>query len=473
VLGYLQSDDSSATGEPAFRYRLQDYRGVVGIEGAFDDDLRGVAGEKAVLVNNLGYRQSENVWSPAEPGRNVVLTLDVPTQQAAERALRSLGPETRGAIVVMDPNSGDIYAMASSPVYDPNVWLSPITTNQSEFLNDPKLRPQINRAVQGYYPPGSIFKVVTSLALLEHGLKPEEEYAVEPNPQNPAKGAIHVGNRLIHDTVSPGQYNFRRAFAKSSNSYFIHSGLQMPNCLDEILRVAQMLHLGERTGLPTKQEVPGSVPTREWRAKHGIAGWTDGDTANVCIGQGPVTVTPLQMAVMTSAIANGGTVYWPRLVSRTEPQDPLDDSPIRTVPKGRVRDTLHVTRRTIDLIRDGMLADVEDPEGTGKRADVPGWNLCGKTGSAEVQKGNVTVDRITWFASYAPYESPRYVVVVMVESGSSGGLTCAPLAQQIYLALQKREKASTLRRGPGSAAQAAPAAAGLVSAPSGKYSTAP
>jgi penicillin-binding protein 2 len=200
------------------------------------------------------------------------------------------------------------------------------------------------------------------------------------------------------------------------------------------VRIGQRLHLGERTGLPTGQEVSGSFPsTRRIRV-----GWTPGDTANLCIGQGFIDVTPLQMAVVVGAIANGGKVVWPRLVSRIEPIEPQREEPVVRFPAGRVRDELGVRPSTLQLIRDAMVADVEEREGTGKGAFVPGFRVCGKTGTAQVAR-NHGIDHTTWFVSYAPYEAPRYVVVVMVESGKSGGSTCAPLAKKIYQTIQAQE----------------------------------
>lgn len=423
VLGYLVRDDSSAVDEDAFfNYRLPDYRGRVGIEGAFDQDLRGKAGVKSVLVNSLGYRQAEDIWTPAEPGRNVVLTLDLGVQQAAESALRTLGSDTRGAVVVLDPHSGDLLALASAPAYDPNAFVPAITPQEYARLSDPALRPQINRATQENYQPGSIFKIVTALACLESGLNPNE---VIYNP-----GYIYVGRRFINDLAPPGPYDFKRAFLKSSNTYFITNGLQAG--IEAIIRIGQRLHLGERTGLPTGQEVPGNLPS----LRRVRAGWSPGDTANICIGQGEVDVTPLQMALMAAAIANGGKVLWPRLVSRIEPADPhRGDTPVQ-FPAGRIRDELGVQPRTLEVLREAMVADVEDREGTGRAAAVPGLRVCGKTGTAQVTDARRrVVDHTTWFVSYAPYEAPRWVVVVMVESGRSGGATCAPLAQLIYRAL--------------------------------------
>lgn len=427
LVGYLTRDDSSAKDEDAFfNYRLPDYRGRVGIEGSFDDVLRGRAGVKSVLVNSMGYRQSETVWAPAEPGKNVHLTVDLYVQQATERALQEIGSDPRGAAVVLDPRTGDVFALASVPFFDPNQFIPFINQEDYLRLQDPTLRPQINRAVQENYAPGSIFKVVIGLACLETGLDPEESL------YNP--GYIRLGRRYINDLAKPGYYDFRRGFLKSSNFYFITNGLRAG--VEKIIELGEHLHLGQRTGLPTNQEVPGNFPSLTSIER----GWGIGDTANLCIGQGMIDVTPLQMAVMTAAVANGGKVLTPRLVDRIEPSTRYSDEPVQHFPSGQVRDELGVSARSLHIVREAMLADVEDPEGTGRAAGLPGLSVCGKTGTAQVTNSkNQVIDQITWFISFAPYEKPRYVVVVMVESGASGGATCAPVARKIYRALLDRE----------------------------------
>ena len=159
------------------------------------------------------------------------------------------------------------------------------------------------------------------------------------------------------------------------------------------------------------------------------------------IGQDPVLVTPLQVAVLTSAIANGGKVLWPRLVERIEPHDPTSGEQPIVFPSGRVRDELGVSQRSLNTLYEGMLADTEDPEGTGKHAVVPGLRICGKTGTAQIQnERNVKTGQTTWFASFAPYGNPRWAVVVMVEDGASGGDTCSPVAKPIYQALLERDR---------------------------------
>lgn len=436
ILGYLKRDDNSAEGEDAdFDYRLPDFKGEVGVEAVFDQELRGIAGVKTVLVNNLNYRQSETVQSPAISGKSLVLTIDLRIQRAADNALRDVAARlghTRSAAVVLDCQSGDILALASSPSYDPNQFLKKLSAEEWEKLNDPKLTPILNRASQGIYPPGSIFKIVVGLAALEAGLDPKE---VLHSP-----GFYQLGRRQIRDTAQAGDYDFRRALIKSSNTYFIEHGLQTGR--DRLIEMGRQFFLGQPTGIPTRQDQRGFFPSPEWiqaQRQHGRP-WMDGNTANLCIGQGDIAVSPLQMAVMTAAVANGGKVFAPRLVQRLEARDPASGrSQVTTFPI-HLRGELKVNPQNLQIIRDAMLDDVQDPEGTGTLAAVPGFPICGKTGTAQYPRAR-GMDHIVWFVSFAPYESPLYVVVVMVESGASGGLTCAPAAGQIYREIVKRDRA--------------------------------
>jgi penicillin-binding protein 2 len=435
LLGYVLRDDSSKEGEEAyFNYYLPDYRGQVGIEAGYDTELRGHAGMVAVLVNNLGYRQTENVGSQAEPGDNVVLTMDLDIQQAAENSLVAhRGADARAAIVVMDVRTGDVLALVSSPAVNPDY-----SANDPVRLSDPKLRPQINRATYENYMPGSIFKPITALAALENGLNPDEVYQVQPDPAEPWHGCIFVGARKIKDTVPPGPYTLKRAIVQSSNAYFIFNGLRTG--IENIVRLGEKFHLGQREDLPTHQDAKGSFPTLE-RIKS--PDWRDGDSANICFGQGEVAITPMQIAVVYSAIANGGKVLYPRFVERIEPQDPTSTEGRTVFPARRVREDLGLHPRSYKILRDALLAETEDPEGTGRAAPVPGMRVCGKTGTAQVKnEQGVMIFHNYWFASFAPYESPRYAVVVMVqsESGGSGGLVCAPIAHDIYEAILKKEK---------------------------------
>ena len=428
VLGHLQFDDSSQEGEEAFfSFRPPDYRGVVGIEYGFDKALRGMAGAKSVLVNNAGYRQTENIWSPAEPGSNVVLTIDLRIQQVAEQALQVFGPATRGAAVVLDVRNGDILALVSSPPYDPNSYIPRLSHAAHQRIAE--LRAEKNRATQENYAAGSIFKPIVGLACLEAGLNPR---ATLYNP-----GYIFVGRKCFGDLAPAGTYDFRRALKMSCNTYFISNGVYRAG-ISNIVRLAQRFHLGERTGLPTRQEVSGNFPS----LKRVSSGWHPADTGNLCIGQGPMDVTPIQMAVVTAAIANGGKVLRPRLVQRMEPQGLAWAGPMRN-PAAEVRDELDVKPRNLQILREAMLADVEDADGTGARAAVPGLRIAGKTGTAEVKDaGGAAIADITWFISFAPYEDSRYAVVAMVEGGKSGGYTCAPIVQKIYTVIQEIDRSA-------------------------------
>lgn len=440
VLGYLRHDDSSEEGEDAFfNYRLPDYSGVTGVEGNFDAELHGHAGVESVLVNSQGYRQSEDIGSPPQPGYNVVLTLDLDIQKAAEESLvRHQGTNAHAAIVVMNVRTGDVLAMVSSPTFDPNDFAQGISAEKWEEMQ--ATTAEKNRATFENYAPGSIFKTVVALAALENGLNPNEIYHVEPNPENPGHGCIYIGRRKIGDTAPPGDYNFQRAFIHSSNSYFITNGLRAG--IENIIRMGQEFHLGERTGIFAHQETRGMFPTLE-RVRD--RDWHDGDTANVCIGQGEIAVTPIQMAVMVSAIANGGDVLWPRMVERVEPQDPALDQVATNFPAGLVRDHLTVHPRSLQILRSAMFADVQSSEGTGTAAAIPGFLICGKTGTAQVQdEHNHTIGHNFWFASFAPFENPRYAVVVMVQmpgEHGSGGIVCAPIAHDIYEEILKKDTA--------------------------------
>jgi penicillin-binding protein 2 len=446
LLGYLVHTDKIGEDDPSekYNYRLEDYEGVSGVEKLFDAELRGTAGAKSVLVNNFGYRQGETIWSPAEPGEDVTLTVDLDIQKAADRALDSVREDVHGAIVVMDVRNGDVLAMASSPSFNPNHFIQrpapDVWAQDWERWTNQDLEVQMNHAMQGEYAPGSIFKIVVGMAALEAGLDPKE---ILTSP-----GEVPIpGRRPMADTAPAGDYDFDRALARSCNYYFVTivtNGLKS-GMLQRVVALGNRLHLGERTGIVPRQEDRGYFPDQDDTYSRT---WRLGNTANLCIGQDKVAVTPLQIAVMISAVANGGRVFYPRLVSSITPYG--GDQPSQTFPAGRIRDALGVSQRTLRIVHEAMETDVEGPEGTGREAAVPGLNIAGKTGTAEVEK-NGHKDKgakITWFASFGPVENPRYAVVVMVVSGASGGLTCAPLAHEVYLAIQQKEQRSASRPPP-------------------------
>ncbi|MCS1407673.1 MAG: Peptidoglycan D,D-transpeptidase MrdA [Verrucomicrobia subdivision 3 bacterium] len=419
LIGYLRkADPKEAEEEFKFSYHQPDYRGRTGIELIYDNVLRGEPGGKSVLINNLMYRQAEHIWLPEVPGDNLYLTLDRRIQEVAESALRGVRPKVMGSVVVMDVRNGDVLAMASAPTYDPNEFIGRLSQERWAELNHQTLRPLLNRASYGIYAPGSIFKIIVAMALLEDG-------GLDPRKPFKSLGYIRVKGRLIKDTAGRGSFDFYRALAKSSNPYFIHHGLEVG--IEPLIKWGNQFFLGQATGLLPYQELRGMFPTMEDVRK----GWHPGETANLCIGQGAVAVTPLQMAVMVSAVANRGTVYKPRIAARVEPQGLLTDRTGRVYPRGVVRGHLAASPEVFEAVHEAMRRS--EMEGTGGLARISGFGIGGKTGTAETNK-RIDNRKIkdTWFASFAPVEDPRYAVVVLVVDGISGRTSCAPVAQEIY-----------------------------------------
>lgn len=431
VLGHLRrADEADNDPEPlVFRYRLRDYEGAAGIEKRFDDALRGRAGVKWLRVNSQGYRHQETIYQPTEAGANISLTLDLTVQVAAERALaRVADAGTRGAAVVMDVQNGDLLALVSLPAFDPNEFLGGMSPEAFARLNDEKMTPQMNRSVSGAYAPGSIFKIIVGLAALEAGF-------LDPEQNKHYLGYWPMPGHSIDDLAPAGDYNFKRAFKKSSNSYFIDHGLQAGRA--RIVAMAKRFGLGQGTGFILGPEARGILPDDAYVRRTQKQGdpWTEGDTAQLCIGQGALTVSPLQLAVLTSAMANGGRLVKPRLVQRVES---TADSSVTEFPNELPVD-MGLNPRHLEVVRRAMLADVEESDGTGSRAAIKGWQVSGKTGTAEIKRRGVVIDKITWFVAFAPYQPARYAVVVVVESGASGGGTSAPVAREIFEALYRRD----------------------------------
>lgn len=427
-LTWLEDDE-----EIAFQYILPYWKGRMGLENAFEGDLCGKPGVKWVLVNNFSYRQREEIKTPTEAGKDLYLTIDANIQHAAEKALGNAS----GAAVVMDVRNGDIIAIASAPTYDPNLFTRHFSTNEAARLSDEKLRPTFNRAI-GSYHPGSIFKIITSIASLESGLDTKELYT--------SLGYYPLTSRIsIDDTAAADDYDFEKAFYKSSNSYFINYGRKAGS--RKLLEVGRRFHLGESTELGIGPEAAGFFPKPEEMASK----WKESDLPYACIGQA-ITVTPVQMAGMVSVIANGGTLYWPRIVSHLQAPETGVIEQLNS--PGRTRDTVQLNPKHLETIRHAMLMDTEHPGATAydqfRKFPSPilaNFHVAGKTGTAQREVFGVK-DHVTWFASYGPYENPRYAVIVMVEGGVSGGKSCAPVARQIYEALVTNEQRPVLQPNP-------------------------
>ena len=425
LVGRLRRPQTILDEDRPYNYRLPDFTGAMGLERTFNETLRGSAGTKSLLVNNLGYRQREEIVVAPEPGNNVVLTLDLAIQEAAYQALKETGRKGAAA-VVMNVQTGDLIALVSLPVFDPNAFIPGIRRELWNEYREARPSPLLFRATQERYPPGSIFKIISGLAAFEAGSNPTN-FVYNP-------GYAEVGRRRIDDTAPPGHYDFHEGFKHSSNTYFITRAIETG--AEHIIALGNQFFLREKTGLLARQEAKPQFPTLA--EVQNRRNWQDGDTANLAIGQGPVAVTPLQMTVMTAAIANGGKVFAPRVVGRIAPVDPTRANESKQFPPAKVRGTLNVKPENLTHVQRAMLADVADDDGTGKRARIEGFAVCGKTGTAEVHNREGR-HKITWFASYGPFEKPKYAVVVMVERGASGGLSCAPAAKKIYEALIARD----------------------------------
>lgn len=433
LLGHLKRDDGGVGEEEAeqdrpFRYRLQDYAGARGLEAAYEHVLRGVAGVKMVQINSMAYRHAERMVVEPEPGRDVFLTLDLSVQRAAERALSRLSTNQQGAAVAMDVRSGEILALASGPTFNPNFFIHAPTNWTEVYQGWLETQAEFNRAAYGTYEAGSTFKIVVALAGLEAGLlDPDEIFTSAGEYRLPGR------SRAIRDTAGAGNFDLRSAFYKSSNPYFIHHGLRVGP--GRLVALGRSFGLGERTGLSTGQESAGYFPDPANLRKKDGSRWMEGDTANLSIGHGELLVTPLQMAVLTAAVANGGKVLEPRIERAVMSLDSVVTAAKLPAMQPIVRRELGVHRRHLEMLVQAMADDVAHPAGTGRAARLEGFAICAKTGTAELP-----TDRKTWFVSFAPREDPRYAVVVEVTNGVSGGHTCAPMAREIYQALIRAEK---------------------------------
>ena len=446
LLGYVMREEIEDPEERDYDYQLPDYRGRKGLEFAFDRQLRGEPGMKSIQVNSRGYRVGEQMIVESLPGQTLFATIDLGLQKECEHSLDQVSDEERGAVVVLDCRNGDVLAMASAPTFDPNAFIPSLPPAELERLRDTVQRPEANRASDDHYAPGSTFKVFTALALMEAGIPLDDQFKVTADPLRAPKGAYWLGNRKIEDTALAGTYDFHKAFIKSSNSYFIDHALRLG--MRAFLEMGHRFYFGEKTGLKVGKDVPGIFPKygetfgngQTWDARNESA------LADAAIGQ-QINLTPLQLAVAYAAVANGGTIFWPRMVDRLESSDVLSDQAPDQIRPGQVRTVLGLRRENLVRLHEAMRDDVADPGGTGKAAQIEGFAVCGKTGTAEI-KGGGRKDKVVWFASFGPFESPRYVVIVMVESGRSGGGTCAPVARRIYQYLHNRDLAGRVATGP-------------------------
>jgi penicillin-binding protein 2 len=417
-------------------YLVGDEIGQSGLERRWEDVLRGQHGGQQVEVDALGRRVRVLHQVNDVPGYTVHLTLDRQMQQTAYEALA--GKE--GTIVAIDVNSGAILALASTPAFDPNVFARGIKGNEWNALVNDRLRPLSNRATQGQFPPGSTFKIVMFIAGLEEGV-------VDPDAQISDPGFYHFGNRDFRDWKKGGHgaVNLHRSLVESCDTYYYQLGAKLG--VDKIAKWARAFGLGEKTGIALDDERSGTIPDTAWKMKRYRQPWFPGETLSVAIGQGYVTVTPLQLANMMAAVANGGKLFQPRLVSKIES---VDGTTVREFGPELIR-TIEIKPDTLKRIHNA-LADVVKT-GTGVMAKSSLIDVAGKTGTAQVveMKGAyVKTEQLSqfardhaWFVSYAPVESPQVAIAVLVEHGGHGGDAAAPMAKKVFEKFIELQKQAT------------------------------
>ncbi len=405
LIGYVgRRDWSGKPSSESYHYYLPDMEGRAGVERTLNERLSGKAGGRLLRVDASGFKHDEQVEVNPVPGRDVVLSIDARIQSVLENAL--IGE--RGACVVMDPGNGDILGMASAPPFDASILSD--QKRYAEALKDPA-RPMWNRAIAGTYPPGSTFKPVVSVTSLINNRATAATVFDCP-------GYYEVGDVRFHcwRETGHGPLDMRRAIEQSCNAYYCELGVLCG--YERIYHVAEALGFGHKTGIDLVGEKAGLLPDGEWKRRvHGDS-WRIGDTCNASIGQGALLVTPLQMAVFTSALANGGRVLRPRLVA--DPQHP----------EGEVLNRMRWERSTFEVVRAGMIDVVHADSGTGRMARLDRYLVAGKTGSAEYGPRSAR-KKYAWMIAFAPAESPRYAVVIVIEDALSGGRTAAPRVKKI------------------------------------------
>ena len=422
VIGYLQELSGLELKSEAYPERgLGDMVGRTGMERQYDSFLVGTDGRRLEIVDSQGRSRGEISRAEPTPGRDIRLALDFDLQQKATQLLAG----REGAIIVLDPRSGEVLALASFPTYDPNKFITRFSPQEWMDLINREDHPLENRAIRGLYAPGSIFKLTMALGALNAGVINEQTSFFCAGSVNFYGRPFNCWQRGGH-----GALGLTDAIRHSCNVYFYNVGRRMG--IERIAESAELLGLGAKTGIDLPGEKEGLVPTPEWSRSVRKTDWYAGETISVAIGQGPLVVTPLQVAVHVTILANRGRGVVPHLLmSSTSSQGrPSGPAPSHAAAE-KVRADIFET-----VIR-GMWKSVNE-EGTGRGAKVDGFDVCGKTGSTQLisreraEKLGKEVKTHSWFAGFAPRDNPQLVVIVLVEHGGMGGATAAPLAKELF-----------------------------------------
>jgi penicillin-binding protein 2 len=458
IVGYtgrVSDEDLNGRDDPLLSLATMRF-GKKGVERSLEDDLRGRAGAVQVEVNAVGRVVRELDRTEGQPGSNALLTIDLDLQRfTAER----LAEQQSGSVVVMDVITGDILAMVSTPGFDPNTFARGITQTEWRALLDSPERPLNNKSIGGIYPPGSTYKMVTALAALE-------SRAIEPWTWLPCNGFLKLGEIKFHCWLKGGHggMNVQAAIAASCDCFFYEAARRTG--VDKIGEVAARLGFGKVSELGLPGESPGNQPSRAWKQeKYGVA-WQHGDSFNLGIGQGYMTSTPLQLAIMTARIANGGYEVQPNLLlAKATPREELVPPTTRERPNAP---SLRFNPQFLNLVRQGMSDVVNTGMGTANalRNDAKGkplepqFRFAGKTGTAQVKRiterereMGITQASLPWhlrhhalFVCFGPVDNPRYACAVIVEHGMAGGATAGPIGRDVLVETMKRDPSRRVDR---------------------------
>jgi penicillin-binding protein 2 len=389
------------------------YVGKAGLEKAYEADLMGKPGVETLEIDSRSRPLRVATRDAATPGNQLVLTLDARLQKFATRLFAER--KYIGGAVALDPKTGEVLCIVSSPTFDQNLFGGGITDLEWKTLSEDPLKPMWNRALFSSYSPGSTFKIVTTIAALQSGI-------FDPNRTYFCAGGIRAGRRFFKCLGHHGATSFHRALAKSCNSYFYQLGRAVG--VDALRKASLDVGLGQTTGLEVGGESKGIVPTDEWIKKWSADGkWYGGDTLNYSIGQGFLSTTPIQMANVAALAANDGVNYRPHLVR--EVRDPRGKDVIRTI----TPEVLHSIQATPEFwghVKSALVEVIEN--GTAGTARIPGVRWGGKTGSTEHSRGKKTH---AWFTGFAPADDPKIAICVLIEEVGHGGDIAAPVAKEI------------------------------------------
>lgn len=424
-------------------YDPGDLIGKYGVEKNFEEYIRGVDGIKELEVDALGRKMDVVGWTPPYPGNDVTLTIDLKTQITAWEALS----DRAGAAVAMEPGTGRLLALVSTPTFDPGRLSTGISEDDwKRLLNNP-FKVLANRAIQGQYPPASTFKPITAAAALE-------EKTIRPYTLIYSGPSFSFAGREYRDWKEEGhgKINYLRAIIESSDTFFYQVGLKLG--VDTLAKHSRGMGFGSVTGVNLTGEKDGLVPTSGWKKRALGERWYDGETISVAVGQGYTLCTPLQLVSAYSAIANGGTLYVPKIVE--EIKSPSGEVLKRFSPE--IRGGTGISGETLKRIRNALKGVVNDKKGTAHYLKRRGLKIAGKTGTAQVAKMGERIKDIekvpykyrdhAWFVGFAPYDNPQIAVAVIVEHGGFGAVAAAPVAAKIISAYLKGRLPAGKRKNP-------------------------